>query len=356
MIQLFFACFVRKPFAPNHEGEIKLNSSINKIAFVALVAAGLLSACAVPESKPAGPRMSALGPVPTPADNPITPDKVALGKQLFFDTRLSGSGKMACENCHYRDKGWAVPEALSKRDDGKMNTRHTPTLYNTGYLAPLYWDGRSATMELQTMAAWRNQMGADPDKIAATLNAIPAYKAAFNKVYGMDANGTNIVKSLTTYVRTLSNDDSPWDRHEKGVSGAVSEDAKAGFKLFIDKGCANCHTPPVYTAGGFYNTGLEAGKDKPDAGRGAITKKPEDTGAFKAPTLRSVALSAPYFHDGSAKTLEEAVRYMASGGKADPNKSPLMVDTKMSNREIGQVVEFLKTLTSDEPLVRPVLP
>lgn len=333
---------------------------MNRSLLVTAAALALLAGCTQQMAGNAAssvPRLSQLPPAPAPADNPATPEKLALGKQLFFDTRLSGSGTMACENCHYRDKGWAVPEALSKRDDGKMNTRHTPTLYNTAYIEPLYWDGRSATMEIQTMAAWRNQMGADPDKIAARLNAIPAYKAAFNRVYGMDANGLNIVKSLTTYVRSLTSGDSPWDRHEKGVAGAVSADAIAGFDLFLNKGrCASCHTPPVYTSGGFYNVGLEAGKANPDAGRGAITKKPEDTGAFKAPTLRSVALSAPYFHDGSAKTLEEAVRYMASGGKADPNKSALMVNTQLTDREIGQVVEFLKALTSDEPLMRPVLP
>jgi cytochrome c peroxidase len=295
--------------------------------------------------------------VTAPADNAMTADKIALGKQLFFDKRLSGSGNMACENCHYRDKGWAVPEALSKRDDGKMNTRHTPTLYNVAYLTIFYWDGRAATMEAQTLAAWRNQMGADPAKIAERLNAIPAYKAAFNKAYGTDATGDNIVKSFTTYLRTLTSGDSPWDKYEKGMTNAVSEDAKAGFNLFMGKGrCAVCHTPPTYMNNDFHNIGLEAGKANPDPGRFTVSKKVEDTSAFKTPTLRSSALSAPYFHDGSAATLEEAVRYMASGGKADPNKSSLLVDTQMTDAEIKQVTEFLKALTSDEPLVRPVLP
>ena len=327
------------------------------LASLTLALVALVTACAAPEPKSAAPRLSALPPVTAPADNPITPEKVALGKQLFFDTRLSGSGKMACENCHYRDKGWAVPEALSKRDDGKTNTRHTPTLYNVAFLTLWYWDGRAATMEAQTLAAWRNQMGADPVQIAERLNAVPAYKAAFNKVYGSDANQDNIVKSFTTYLRTLNSGDSPWDRHEKGASSAVSAEAKAGFNLFMGKGrCAVCHTPPVYMNNDFHNIGLEAGKATPDQGRGAISKKPEDASAFKTPTLRSVALSAPYFHDGSAATLEEAVRYMASGGKADPNKSPLLVATGMTDPEIRQVVEFLKALTSDEPLLRPVLP
>jgi cytochrome c peroxidase len=324
------------------------------ISFAMIV---VVAACAAPEQKSDAPRLSQLPAVTAPADNPVTPEKVALGKQLFFDKRLSGTGTMACENCHYRDKGWAVPEALSKRDDGKMNTRHTPTLYNVAYLTLYYWDGRAATMEAQTLAAWRNQMGADPVKIAERLNAIPAYREAFNKAYGSDANQDNIVKSFTTYLRTLTSGDSPWDRHEKGAANAVSSDAKAGFNLFMGKGrCAVCHTPPTFMNNNFHNIGLEAGKANPDAGRGAISKKAEDTGAFKTPTLRSVALSAPYFHDGSVATLEEAVRYMASGGRDDPNKSPLLTPTGLSEPEIRQVVEFLKSLTSDEPLVRPVLP
>jgi cytochrome c peroxidase len=335
---------------------MKRSSLLAVFATLAFVAA-----CAVQEQKSASTsndsRLSKLPPVTAPADNAMTPEKIALGKRLFFDTRLSGSGNMACENCHYRDKGWAVPEALSKRDDGKLNTRHTPTLYNVAYLTIYYWDGRAATMEAQTLAAWRNQMAADPVKIAERLNAIPAYKAAFNKAYGTDASGDTIVKSLTTYLRTLTSGDSPWDRFEKGDARAVSDDAKAGFNLFMDKGrCAVCHTPPTFMNNDFHNIGLEAGKEKPDLGRGAISKKPEDTSAFKTPTLRSVALSAPYFHDGSAATLEEAVRYMAEGGKNDPNKSPLLVPTGLTTPEVKQVVEFLKALTSDEPLVRPTLP
>jgi cytochrome c peroxidase len=332
------------------------------VTTLALSSLTLIASCAAPtaDKKVATAevdRMSRLPAVTAPADNPITPEKIALGKQLFFDTRMSGSGTMACENCHYRDKGWAVPEALSKQDSGKLNTRHTPTLYNVAYNTIFYWDGRAATMEAQTLAAWRNQMNIDPPKIAERLNAIPEYKAAFNKAYGTDATPENIVKSFTTYLRTLTSGDSPWDRHEKGMTGAVSDDAKAGFTLFMGKGrCAVCHTPPVYMNNDFHNIGLEAGKEKPDLGRFNVTKKVEDTSAFKTPQLRSVALSAPYFHDGSAKTLEEAVRYMASGGKADINKSALLVDTGMNDKEIMQVVEYLKSLTSDEPLVRPVLP
>lgn len=137
----------------------------------------------------------------------------------------------------------------------------------------------------------------------------------------------------------------------------MSEDAKAGFLLFMGKGrCAICHTPPVYSDFNFHNIGLEAGKAKPDIGRGNVTKKPEDMSAFKTPTLRSVAISAPYFHDGSRKTLEDAVRFMANGGGNDPNKSAQIIDTKLTDPEIKQIVAFLTSLTSDEPYTAPKLP
>ncbi|HEY6133632.1 MAG TPA: cytochrome c peroxidase [Rubrivivax sp.] len=300
---------------------------------------------------------TALPPMPYPADNPTSPAKVALGAQLFVDKRLSGSGQMACQGCHYRELGWTDALPLSKRDDGQTNTRHTPSLYNVGHQSTWYWDGRAATLEGQTLAAWRNQMGADPAKVAAALNAVPGYASQFQVVYGAPASADNIVKSLTTYLRTKNSDNAPWDRYERGDNRAVSADAVAGQKLFMGKGgCVTCHAPPLYGNSTFFNIGLEAGKAKPDIGRLNVSKNEADTSAFKTPSLRSVALGAPYFHDGSRATLAEAVRYMAGGGGDDPKKSPLLQPTGLSEPEIAQVVEFLKTLTSTEPWQAPKLP
>src|SRR5215831_11696727 len=125
------------------------------------------------------PDVGPLGEMAVPADNPITPEKVELGKKLFFDTRLSKTGKMSCETCHLPDKGWADGQTLSTRFDGTMNTRHTPTLYNVGYYKQWYWDGRAPTLEGQVTAAWKGQMGGDPDAVAMTLNGIEAYKNDF---------------------------------------------------------------------------------------------------------------------------------------------------------------------------------
>jgi cytochrome c peroxidase len=230
-------------------------------------------------------------------------------------------------------------------------------MYNVGYLPSYYWDGRAATLEAQVLAAWRAQLSADPVKATALIAAVPGYVAEFQKVFGAPPAQDTIVKALAAYLRSNISGTSPWDRNEMGQARAVSADAKVGFNLFMGKGrCAVCHTPPLYTDGGFHNIGLEAGKAKPDLGRGGQSKKPEENSAFKTPTLRSVAISGPYFHDGSRATLVDAVAYMATGGGPDPGKSPLLSPTGLTDREISQVVAFLTSLTSDERYVAPVLP
>ena len=321
-------------------------------------ALALLASCATPEeTKPIVGRMSALPPMTYPADNPTSPAKVALGKQLFADTRLSGAGKAACQSCHYRDLGWTDAKTLSLKEDGSVNTRHTPTLYNVGHQSLWYWDGRAATLEAQTLAAWRGQTLADPVKIAALINTVPGYVTQFQSVYGGPATPDNIVKSLTTFFRTLNSENAPWDKYEMGDVKAVSSDAVEGYKVFAGKGqCIVCHSPPMYGNSTFFNIGLEHGKAKPDVGRFNVTKEPSDMSAFKTPTLRSIELSGPYFHDGSVAKLDDAVRYMAGGGKPDPNKSPILRDTQLSDKEVSQVVAFLKTLTSTEKWEQPKLP
>jgi cytochrome c peroxidase len=323
-----------------------------------MLAAALLAACAGQRLlDPTAERVSLLPPVVHPDSNPGTAAAVALGKQLFVDTRLSGSGKNACQSCHYRHLGWTDGLPLSRKDDGSMNTRHTPSLYNVGYQTAWYWDGRATTLEAQVLAAWRNQLSADPAKATALINGVPAYAAAFQNTYGGPATPETISKALAAYLRGKVSDNSPWDRYERGERSAVSAAAIAGYALFTGKGrCTACHTPPHYGNSTFYNVGLEAGKATPDAGRVTVSKDEADRGAFKTPSLRSVALSAPYFHDGSVATLEAAVRYMAEGGKPDPNKSVLLTPTGLTDAEIGDVVAFLQSLTSDERWEAPALP
>lgn len=324
-------------------------------------AAAALAACASGTAPVAGSKAAAspqaLPAMAHPADNPPSDAKTALGKQLFVDTRLSGSGQMACQSCHYHHLGWTDAKALSVRDDGKTNTRHTPTLYNVGHQSVWYWDGRAATLEGQVMAAWRAQTGADPAKVAALLNGVDGYRGQFRQVFGSDATPETIAKALAAFLRTLNSDGSPWDRYAAGDTKAVSSAAIEGQALFAGKGgCIACHAPPFYGNSSFFNIGLEHGKDKPDAGRQAVTKNEADRGAFKTASLRSAAKSGPYFHDGSAATLKEAVRYMASGGKPDPNKSTALRATGLSEAEIDKIVAFIESLSSTEAWVAPTLP
>ena len=326
------------------------------IAAIAACAA-LLAGCAATVEQAGGSRMSLLPPMQHPADNPTSPAKVALGKQLFVDPRLSGSGKTACQSCHYRNLGWTDAQVLSRKDNGDLNTRHTPSLYNVGYQTLWYWDGRAPTLEAQILAAWKGQSGADPLKVSALLNAVPGYQAQFREIFGGDATPEFVAKALGAYLRGTVSDNSPWDQYEQGNKRAVSKDAVAGFALFTGKGrCVACHVPPFYGNSTFFNIGLEHGKAKPDPGRFNVTKDEADRGAFKTPSLRSAALGAPYFHDGSVAKLADAVRYMASGGGDDPAKSALLSPTGLTEAEIAQVVAFLESLTSTESWVAPSLP
>lgn len=326
-------------------------------------------ATATAEAKPLPPMPSA-APLPatpkplpelkTPGDDPLTPEKVSLGKQLFFDKRLSKDGSASCETCHVPEKGWADGLALSTKVGGAKNTRHSPTLWNVGYNELFYWDGRAETLNKQILAAWKGQMGADPAAIAATLAKSPGYVVQFKTIYGSDPSEDTIVKALAAFVRTIRSGDAPWDRFEAGDKAAVDEKAKKGFELFRNKaGCAACHAPPLYTDNGFHNTGVGYGKDvkEPDTGRGKITKEKKDDGAFKTPTLRSVTTHAPYFHDGHAATIEEAVDYMLSGGNKNDTLDARMKPVKLSKTEREELLAFIKALEAPAaPFERPKLP
>jgi cytochrome c peroxidase len=315
----------------------------------------------MPKADPLPATPKPLPELKTPADNPLTPEKVSLGKQLFFDKRLSKDGSASCETCHVPEKGWADGLAFSTKVGGAVNTRHTPALWNVGYNDLYYWDGRAETLEKQIEAAWKGQMGADPAAIAAALAKIPGYVVQFKTIYNSDPTGDAIVKSLAAFVRTIRSGDSAWDKYEGGDKKAVSEGAVKGFEIFRNKaGCAACHAPPLYTDNGFHNTGIGLEKDKkePDLGRGKITKEKKDEGAFKTPSLRSATTHAPYFHDGRAATFEEAVDIMLAGGiKNDNLDDRLKKPAKLSKAERDDLLAFLKALeVKAEGYERPKLP
>ncbi len=299
-------------------------------------------------------------------------DMVGLGKQLFFDKRLSANGQMSCENCHLPEKGWTDGEALSKKFDGSMNTRHTPTLYNVSKYRELYWDGRAATLEKQILAAWQGQMGGAPDKVAEALNAVPAYQASFTKLAGGPADPDRIVNALAAFVRTIESKNAPWDRYEAGDKSAASADAVAGFEIFSKKAnCTLCHLPPEYSDTLFHNVGIGFDKPEPDMGRGAFltrslqptstdeekAKAESSMGAFKTPMLRSLPETAPYFHDGRAATLDAAVDLMLAGGIKNKYLDPKLKPAKLTDGERAQLIAFLQALTPEkQAFERPSIP
>jgi len=311
-----------------------------------------------PELQPLPQPLTGYEPMTIPSDNPMSPEKVALGRQLFFDERLSVDGSRSCYSCHVCEHGLTdgLPKAIGAGN--KQLTRSSPTLWNIGYQKEFYWDGRSPSLEKQALAAWTGaNMGAKAEEIVVKLNALQGYKAQFQQVFQTYATPDNVVKAIAAYERTIISGNTAWDRWKAGDQSALSESAVRGWNIFQAIKCNNCHDGVLFTDQQFHNVGIGMDQKEPDVGRFKVSNKPEDTGAFKTPTLRDIANTAPYFHDGSARTLEEAVDTMLAGGKPNEhldkkNLQPHKLDATM--RE--DVLNFLKSLSVDCKLTKPALP
>jgi cytochrome c peroxidase len=347
--------------------KIRLIQTIAVALFV-LTAMLISSACATkindggykPEILPLPPQLTTYEAMAVPADNPLTPEKVALGRQLFFDERLSVDGTRSCYACHVCEKGLTdgLPKAVGALN--KTLTRSSPTLWNIGYNKEFYWDGRSASLEKQAMAAWTGgNMGAKDHEaeIVGKINALAGYRAQFQKVFQGDATAETIMQAIAAYERTIISGDTDWDKFRAGDQSALSEEAKRGWQLFQDLKCTNCHDGVLLTDQQYHNVGVGMDKPEPDKGRFNHTKVEQDTGAFKTPTLRDVAKSAPYFHDGSAATLEEAVDFMLGGGKDNPYLDKKNLEKKeVTPAQKADLIAFLKALNVNCKLSKPALP
>jgi len=315
-------------------------------------------------------KLPSLPEVPVPADQPQTAAKVDLGHRLFFDARLSGDGKLSCYSCHQNEhgNGGATPLAVGAHE--KQLTRHSPTIWNVAYLPKLYWDGRADSLEAQALGAWTGgNLGVgkeNAEKKAKEMAALPEYKARFGAAFPGEPVGPDlIVRALAAYERTLICKDTAYDRYARGDKAALTSEQKAGLGLFMGKAlCTACHAPPHFStaymgAGTFFNVGVgtkDVAEKDVDVGRMKVTEKEHDWAAFKPPTLRHVSKSAPYFHDGSAKTLREAVKFMATGGFDNKNKTPLMQDRGLTEGEIDALVAFLGALECEGRLDPPAQP
>jgi cytochrome c peroxidase len=304
--------------------------------------------------------------VPSPDDNQLTPQRAALGKQLFFDPRLSGTGQSSCASCHAPERGWADGFPKSVRFMGAVMTRASPSLVNIGYNTIFQWDGRSPTIEHQAVggASPSGSMNAGPAKPTegnANIAKIRGYVEAFERAYpGEGVTPQTIAKAIASFERTIVSRDSPFDQWVRGKADALTPQQVEGFRVFVDplKGnCAACHAAPNFTDNGFHNLGLKSFADDPDTGRFAQRQVALLKGAFKTPQLRDIAQTAPYFHDGSASTLQEVVEHYAKGGDVKTNLSPHMKALDLSAQEKEALVALLRGLSTQHPVfVYPVFP
>jgi cytochrome c peroxidase len=301
-----------------------------------------------PEIEPLPAQLTTYAPMEIPADNPMTPEKVALGRQLFFDERLSGDGTRSCYSCHVCEKGLTDGLAKAVGSFNKQLPRSSPTLWNIGYHKEFYWDGRSPSLEKQAMAAWIGaNMGAKADEIAAKLNQLQGYRNQFQKVFGSDATPDNMMKAIAAFERTIITGDTPWDhwRATGGDESKMSAEERRGWNIFQAIKCTNCHDGVLFSDQQYHNVGIGMDQKEPDVGRFKVTNNAKDTGAFMTPTLRDVARSAPYFHDGSAATLEEAVDIMLGGGKPNQYLDKLNLQPqKLQSDQRADLLAFLRSL------------
>ncbi|MCX5723688.1 MAG: c-type cytochrome [Nitrospirae bacterium] len=299
--------------------------------------------------------------VPTPSTNLIYKAKVELGKQLYFDGRLSKSGAISCAFCHNPATGFADPRQTSIGIEGGVGGRQSPTVYNTAFNQVQFWDGRARSLEEQAIGPIQNpiEMGETHENVVKKLGKIKGYQQQFRSVFGTEVNLQGMAEAIASYERTILSTNSAFDKYVAGDSTAMSESAVRGLALFKGKArCILCHNGPNFTDNQFHNLGVpQVGPLKEDLGRYYVTKAEKDKGAFKTPTLRSMSETAPYMHDGAFKTSEEVVDFLNAGGGANPNLSPFVKPLNLTAEEKADLVAFLKALTGEPiPFQLPKIP
>ena len=299
-----------------------------------------------------------------PENNPQTDKKIQLGKKLFYDKRLSSNHQVSCNTCHKLDSDGSQSQARGVGISGKSTKRNPPTLLNIGLQTVLYWDGRATSLEAQALDHLQDPdiMGNKDnkslfDKLNKDKDYVKLFMEAFDSAHPMTLE--NVIKALASFQRALLTPNSPFDRFIKGDKTAISGKAQAGMRLFNDTGCLACHFgvnfagpapgPALGMGDGFYElfpNNLGSSYDKShkladDLGRYEFSKDPSEKYMWRVPSLRNIAITAPYFHNGSAKTLRDAVKIMAK----------TQTDKVLTSDELDAVVEFLKTLTGETPAV-----
>lgn len=327
-----------------------------------------------------------------PSDNPITRAKIELGRQLYFDRRLSKGNEVSCADCHHPDHGYAFDTQFGVGIQGLTGNRNSPTSMNRLLSRQQFWDGRAKDLEAQAVGPIANpiEMGNTHEAVVKFVTANPVYRAQFEKVFGRAPNIDDIGRAIATFERVITTGDSPYDYQARldrlnqylegeglqdqatlkaeepelfaqyqaaakaAAENPMSESAKRGQKLFFSKeaNCSACHVGANFTDEKYHNLGVGMDAEKPDLGRFAETGKEEDKGAFKTPGLRNIAQNGPYMHDGSQKTLLEVVEWYVKGGHANPHLSDKIKAFKASEQDKLDLVAFMEALTGPLPKVQ----
>jgi len=282
----------------------------------------------------------------------VKPDKdlVLLGKKLFFDPILSKNENISCATCHNPLLGWADGQKIAIGDEGRLGTRNTPTIINSVFQRSFFWDGRAKTLQEQALGPIQAhvEMNLDLKEAIKRIKQNREYVELFKKAYPKKGITIDTLASaIASFEQTIVSKNSRFDKWIAGDQSRLSEEEAKGFKLFLDKGnCQICHRGYNFSDGDYNNVGIDNG----DIGREGVIKDKEFYGLFKTPTLRNVALTSPYFHDGSIKTLKEAVEICAKGGrdKNAKNITGFFIDKNLTDNEIDSIVKFLETL--NEPV------
>jgi cytochrome c peroxidase len=282
-----------------------------------------------------------------PKDNPATEAKIALGKKLFFDKRLSLNNEISCASCHTKKKALSDGRKLAKGVEGRLAFRNSPSLFNIGYSPVFMFDGEIKSLEEQVLVPIldHNEMGASMKEVIEKLRNDPAYQAAAQKIYQRDFDAWVLTRSIASYERTLISDNSNFDKYYyQNKANAISESAKRGWKLFSEKlNCIKCHSTPFFTDFKVHNNGRTALSDS-DLGRFRIKNDSTMIGFFKAPSLRNISLTAPYMHDGSIATLEDVIEYYVKGGNGGYNQELRIKAFSISKEDKKDLINFLKSL------------
>lgn len=300
--------------------------------------------------------------IQTPQDNPISAEKADLGRSLFYDTRLSLDRSVSCGSCHHQEFAFSDGgNAVSRGFDGHTGLRNARSLTNVAYNTAFFWDGGVPTLEVQALAPilHPDEMNMNTDTLVARLETDQRYREMFQRAWGTpEITIERITKSIATFERRLISSDSPFDRWNRGDSGAMSAAAVRGYQLFFGEqgDCFHCHGSFNFTDNGFHNDGIDSTTGDP--GRFRITNRVLDNGKFMTPTLRNVAVTGPYMHDGRFSSLEEVVHHYNRGGTGDSNQDPVVRPLHLSDNEIADLVAFLNALTdatflSDTSLSNP---